>query len=124
MGKLVLVVDDNDKNRKLLKIILEKKGYEVKEAVDGRDAVEIARKEPPDLVLTDIRMPVMDGIEATRIMKSEEPTKSVPVIIITSSAMKGDRERLMAESGCDAYIAKPLDIREVLEVVERFIGAA
>ncbi len=120
-SSLILIVDDDEKNLKLLRVILQNSGYEVLEAKNGEDAVRIAKENIPALILMDIRMPVMDGITATKIIKSEPTTAKIPVIIITSSAMVGNGERIISESGCDEYITKPIDIKELMEIVGKFI---
>lgn len=119
---LVLIVDDNEKNLKLLRVILQNYGYEVLEAQNGEEAVKLAKENIPALILMDIRMPVMDGITATKIIKSEPSTAKIPVIIVTSSAMSGDSERIISESGGDGYISKPINIKELLKVVAEIIG--
>ena len=90
------------------------------EATDGEQGVELARARKPDLILMDIMMPKMDGLEATRILKADTTTKNIPIIALTSYAMKGDKERAL-EAGCDGYIAKPVDIQELLKAVEHFL---
>jgi two-component system, cell cycle response regulator DivK len=122
MSGTVLVADDNERNRKLLRVILDSSGYGVAEVGDGAAAVEAAARIRPDLVLMDFRMPSMDGVEATRRIKADPETAAIPVFIVTSSAMAGDRERILAESGCDAIFTKPIDYKEVLESVRRAIG--
>jgi two-component system cell cycle response regulator DivK len=122
MTKKVLIVDDNEKNRKLLRVILAKAGYETLEAENGRKAVDLAREMLPDIILMDYRMPVMDGIEATKIIKNEGPTSGIPVFIITSSAMAGEQEQIVRESGCDTLYTKPFDYRVILQAVKQRIG--
>ena len=92
------------------------------EAPDGEQGVKITGEKIPDLILMDIMMPKMDGLEATRIIKADNKTKHIPVIALTSYAMKGDREKTI-EAGCDGYIAKPIDIQEVLKTIEHFLTA-
>lgn len=121
MEKKILIVDDDEKNLKLLRVILQNSGYEILEAKNGEDAVKIAKENIPALILMDIRMPVMDGITATKIIKSEHATAKIPVIVITSSAMVGNGERIISESGCDGYITKPIDIKELIEIVGKII---
>jgi CheY-like chemotaxis protein len=122
MEKKILIVDDNEKNLKLLRVILQNYGYEVLEAQNGEEAVKLAKENIPALILMDIRMPVMDGITATKIIKSEPSTAKIPVIIVTSSAMIGDSERIISESGGDGYISKPIDVKKLLKVVAEIIG--
>lgn len=105
----VLVADDNEKNRKLLRVILSKTGFSVTEACNGKRAVELYSSVHHDVVLMDYRMPEMDGIEASKIIKSYNTDKKPLIFIVTSSAMAGDRERIMRESGCDDFFTKPVD---------------
>ena len=119
MAKKILIVEDEPRNLKLLRDLLQRIGYETIEATDGEQGVELARARNPDLILMDIMMPKMDGIEATRILKTDTATKNIPILALTSYAMKGDRERTL-EAGCDGYIAKPVDIQELLKAVELF----
>ena len=122
MGKTILIVEDEPKNLKLLRDLLQRFGYEILEAPDGEQGVKITGEKIPDLILMDIMMPKMDGLEATRIIKADNKTKHIPVIALTSYAMKGDREKTL-EAGCDGYIAKPIDIQEVLKTIEHFLTA-
>ena len=120
MSKVILIVDDQPINVKLLHVVLRKNGYTTLEAIDGKQGVEMARAQKPDLILMDKNMPVMDGLEATQVLKEDNTTKDIPIICISSSAMKGDRE-IILESGCDEYISKPVDIYKVLEIVAQYI---
>jgi two-component system cell cycle response regulator DivK len=120
MGKTILIVEDEPKNMKLLRDLLQRFGYEILEASDGEQGVKSAGEKMPDLILMDIMMPKMDGLEATRIIKADIKTKHIPVIALTSYAMKGDREKTI-EAGCDGYIAKPIDIKEVLKTIETYL---
>ena len=120
--KLILIVDDNEKNRKYLRVVLQKTGYGVLEAEDGEEGVRLARENLPAVILMDVRMPQMDGIEATRILKSDSATSKIPVVITTSSAMKGNREKIVSETGCDDYITKPVEINTLLSAVKRYAG--
>ena len=120
MGKTILIVEDEPKNMKLLRDLLQRFGYEILEAFDGEEGVKSAGENIPNLILMDIMMPKMDGLEATRIIKVDTKTKHIPVIALTSYAMKGDREKTI-EAGCDGYIAKPIDIQEVLKTIEHFL---
>lgn len=114
----ILIVDDNDTNRKLCRAILEQSGYQTREAANGREGLQIVREELPDLILMDVQMPVMDGVETLKRLRADPATRSVPVVALTSYAMKGDRERLLAE-GFSEYVVKPIDIDRFLEVVRR-----
>lgn len=115
----ILIVDDNAKNRKLCRVILVQQGYTVLEAENGAAGLAVARKELPALVLMDIQMPVMDGRETLKQLKAENATKDIPVIALTSYAMKGDRENLL-EAGFRDYLSKPIDISAFLAVVMRY----
>jgi len=120
MGKTILIVEDEPRNLKLLRDLLQRFGYEILEALDGEQGVKLAGEKMPDLILMDIMMPKMDGLEATRIIKANTKTKHIPIIALTSYAMKGDREKTV-EAGCDGYIAKPIDIKEVLKAIEHYL---
>jgi two-component system, cell cycle response regulator DivK len=109
----VLLVEDNEMNRDMLSRRLQRNGYEVAIAVDGAEGVEMARSDPPDLILMDMSLPVLDGWEATRRLKSDEATRRIPVIALTAHAMAGDRERAM-EVGCDDYDTKPIELPRLL----------
>lgn len=118
--KVVLVVEDDELNLKLVRELLEFNGFETLEASNGLEALEMIRQERPSLVLMDIQMPAMDGIEATRRIKSEASTRDIPVIALTSSAMKGDREAILA-AGCDEYMSKPINIHCLLKLIDGFV---
>ena len=120
MGNRILIVEDEPRNMKLMHDLLERFSYQIIEATDGEQGVALAKSSKPDLILMDIMMPKMDGLEATRLIKADVSTNDIPVIALTSYAMKGDRERTI-EAGCDAYIPKPVDIGEVLKTVAHFI---
>lgn len=117
--KKILVVEDVDFNRDLVVQLLEDK-YQVIEAVNGQEGVSIAEKEKPELILMDLSLPVMDGWEATRILKADTILRSIPVIAITAHAMKGDEEKALA-AGCDDYLVKPLDEDELLLKIEKHL---
>lgn len=121
MAKVILIVEDEPKNLKLIRDLLQVSGYITLEATDGKQGVALAKHNKPDLILMDIQMPVMDGIEATRILKTDDETKAIPIIALTSYAMKGDEEKIW-ESGCDGYMAKPLDVKEFLREVSKFLS--
>lgn len=123
MAKTILVVEDNEQNRTLLKDILEYYGYLVIEAANGADGVARAREHLPDLILLDIQMPVMNGFAVLRALRDDPAGRGVPVIALTSFAMKGDREKIMA-AGFQGYIAKPIDTRELPKMVEGFLERA
>jgi len=119
--KTLLIVDDEPKNVKLLRDLLQVAGYRTLEAVNGQQGVALAKAELPDLILMDIQMPVMDGLTAVRLLKSLEETKHISIMALTSYAMKGDRERMLA-AGCDCYMAKPIDIHELMACVKECLG--
>lgn len=121
MSKKVLIVDDNDKNLKLLRMLIQNAGHETLEAENGEEAVRLAKKHIPDLILMDNRMPVMDGITATKILKADPATAKIPIIATTASAMKGDRERIMSEAGCDDYVPKPICAESFMNIVRKYL---
>jgi two-component system cell cycle response regulator DivK len=114
-GLVVLVVEDNEKNRKLVRDLLGFRGFRVVEATTATDALVAARAEDrPDLVLMDVQLPDMDGVEALRLLRADPLTGAIPVVAVTAFAMKGDRERLLAE-GFDGYVSKPIDARTFVD---------
>lgn len=113
----ILLVEDNEMNRDMLSRRLQRKGYEVITAVDGAQGLEMARSEAPQLILMDMSLPVMDGWEATRILKSNAETRSIPIIALTAHAMAGDREKAL-EAGVDDYDTKPVEFPRLLEKIE------
>ncbi len=121
MAKLILIVDDEPKNVTLIRDLLQVKGYSTNEATDGKQAVELAKANIPDLILMDIQMPEMDGIEATGILKTDAATKNIPILALSSYAMMGDKERILG-AGCDGYLAKPFDIIELLIIVAEYLS--
>jgi two-component system cell cycle response regulator DivK len=122
MTKRVLIVDDNEDNRQILIDLLTSNGYEVLEALSGPDAVAIATRETPDLVLMDIQLPGFDGLDATRRIKAIPALARTPVIAVTSYALAGD-DRKAADAGCDAYVTKPFSPRALLAQVRTFLEA-
>jgi two-component system, cell cycle response regulator DivK len=117
VARTVLVVEDNELNLKLLNDILEYHGYTVFTTRLGEPALELARQHRPDLILMDIQLPDISGMEATRRLKADEQTRTIPIIAVTAFAMSGDEAKILA-SGCDAYIAKPFNVVEFLKLVE------
>jgi two-component system cell cycle response regulator DivK len=117
-GEQILVVEDNAKNMTLLRDVLRATGYRTLEATTGRQALLLATEHGPALVLMDIRLPDMDGVDALKQLRLDERTASIPVIAVTAQAMKGDSERFK-EAGFDGYLSKPVDIDELLTTVER-----
>lgn len=121
MAKTVLIVEDNELNMKLFHDLLEAHGYNTIETKDGREALELAREHHPDLILMDIQLPEISGLEVTKWIKEDASLKGIPVIAVTAFAMKGDEEKIR-EGGCEAYLAKPISVANFLETVERFLG--
>ena len=119
----VLLVEDNEMNRDMLSRRLIRRGFEVIFAVDGQQGVDLARSERPDIILMDMSLPVIDGWEATRRVKADNATRSVPVIGLTAHAMSGDRERAI-EAGCDDYDTKPVELDRLIGKIERLLSAA
>jgi two-component system, cell cycle response regulator DivK len=119
--KVVLLVEDNPDNRGIYRTILEHGRFEVLEAEDGQTGVDLARTRQPDLILMDVAIPLIDGWEATRMLKADPETSGIPIIALTAHALQSDRERA-EEVGCDGYIAKPVLPRAVLAEVERRLG--
>jgi CheY-like chemotaxis protein len=115
----VLVVEDVDFNRELIVQLLEDK-YEVIEAVNGQQGVELAERERPELILMDLSLPVMDGWEATRRLKANADLRAIPIIALTAHAMKGDKEKALA-AGCDDYLVKPLDEDELMTRIAKYL---
>ena len=116
----VLLVEDQEDNRDMLSRRLVKRGYQVEIAVDGAEGVEKTRSEAPDLILMDMSLPVIDGWEATRILKADDGTRSIPVVALTAHAMSTDREKAF-EAGCDAYETKPIELPRLLETMEKLL---
>ena len=121
MTKRVLIVEDNDLNMKLFHDLLEAHGYDVLQTKDGLEALQLARVHRPDLILMDIQLPEVSGLEVTKWIKEDDNLKSIPIIAVTAFAMKGDEEKIR-EGGCEAYIAKPISIAHFLETVRRFLN--
>ena len=116
----ILIVEDNEMNRDMLSRRLERKGFEVIMAEDGKQGVDMSRSETPDLILMDLSLPVMDGWEATSTIKSYDNTKNIPIIVLTAHAMSGDREKAL-EAGADEYDTKPIDFKRLLGKIKDFI---
>ncbi len=117
----ILLIEDNQMNRDMLSRRLTRKGYEVVNAVDGEQGMAMARSEAPDLILMDMSLPVLDGWEATRQLKSAPETQAIPVIALTAHAMAGDREKAV-EAGCNDYDTKPIELPRLLEKIEALLG--
>jgi two-component system cell cycle response regulator DivK len=121
MTKTVLIVEDNELNMKLFHDLLSAHGYETLQTRDGVQALAMAREHRPDLILMDIQLPEVSGLEVTRWIKEDESLKDIPVVAVTAFAMKGDEEK-MREGGCEAYIAKPISVGKFIETVRRFLS--
>jgi two-component system cell cycle response regulator DivK len=120
-GELILVVEDNEKNRKLVRDVLTFKGYTIVEADNGEDGVRLAQERVPKLILMDIQLPGIDGIEALRRIRANDATRAIPIIAVTASAMDRDRQQIMA-AGFDAYQSKPLNVKEFIAAVEAILA--
>ena len=121
MTKTVLIVEDNELNMKLFHDLLEAQGYETLETREGLQALSLARQHRPDLILMDIQLPEISGLEVTKWLKEDDALKSIPVVAVTAFAMKGDEE-VIRQGGCEAYISKPISVTGFLDTVRRFIG--
>ena len=117
----VLLVEDDALSLKLMKDVLEAHGYHVEQATNGIDGLEMARRQPPDLIVMDIGLPAMDGVEVTRSLKADSAVRSIPVLAVTAYAMPADEER-MRGAGCDAFLTKPLRFAEFVAVVARLLA--
>ena len=121
MSKRILIVEDQEDNRTILRDVLSTVGYELFEALNGKDGVRLAQSERPDLILMDIQLPEMDGYQATQQIKSIAELKTIPIIAVTSYALSGDEAKARA-AGCDGYIAKPFSPRELLAKVRKYLS--
>jgi two-component system cell cycle response regulator DivK len=121
MAKTVLIVEDNELNMKLFRDLLEAHGYKTLQTRNGIEALSLAREHQPDLILMDIQLPEVSGLDVTKWLKEDEALRHIPVIAVTAFAMKGDEERIR-EGGCEAYISKPITVSMFLETVRQFIG--
>jgi two-component system cell cycle response regulator DivK len=120
-GKRVLIVEDNELNMKLFHDLLEAHGYDTLQTKDGMEALKLAREHHPDLILMDIQLPEVSGLEVTKWIKEDEDLRKIPIIAVTAFAMKGDEEKIR-EGGCEAYIAKPISVANFLQTVARFLN--
>jgi two-component system cell cycle response regulator DivK len=120
MSKCILVVEDQEDNRQILRDLLGNAGYELIEAENGEEAIAAVTKRRPHLILMDIQLPIMDGYEATRRIRTNPELKSVPIIAVTSYALAGDEEKALA-AGCDGYVCKPYSPRELLAKVRAYL---
>ena len=120
VAKTVLIVEDNELNMKLFHDLLDAHGYKTLQTRSGMEALKIAREQRPDLILMDIQLPEVSGLEVTKWLKEDDDLKSIPVIAVTAFAMKGDEEKIR-EGGCEAYIAKPISVANFLQTIARFL---
>jgi two-component system cell cycle response regulator DivK len=121
MSKRILVVEDQEDNRRILRDLLASVGYEIIEAVTGEQGIALAEAQRPDLILMDIQLPGVDGYEATRRIKANDALRHIPIIAVTSYALSGDDTKAL-EAGCDAYIAKPYSPRELLAKIRQYVA--
>lgn len=118
----VMIVEDNEMNRDMLSRRLKRRGFEVVIAENGQIAVDTVKEQNPDIILMDMRMPVMDGWTATKVLKENSETASIPIIGLSANAMEGDRERAV-QAGCDSYETKPVNFEKLLELMDSFTNA-
>jgi len=121
MSKKVLIVEDNELNMKLFHDLLEAHGYETLQTREGLKAIDMARDHRPDLILMDIQLPEVSGLDVTKWLKSDEDLSGIPVVAVTAFAMKGDEERIR-DGGCEGYLSKPITVTSFIETIRKFIG--
>ena len=121
MSKTILIVEDNDLNMKLFHDLLEAHGYNTLQTKDGIEALKLARLHRPDLILMDIQLPEISGLEVTKWIKEDDDLKSIPIIAVTAFAMKGDEEKIL-RGGCEAYLSKPISVAKFFETIDHFLG--
>jgi len=121
MSKTILIVEDNDLNMKLFNDLLQAHGYNTLQTMDGRDVLKIVEEKHPDLILMDIQLPEISGLEVTKMLKADDDLKDIPVIAVTAFAMKGDEEKIR-EGGCEGYIAKPISVPTFLDTIAKFLN--
>jgi len=122
VAKTVLIVEDNELNMKLFHDLLEAHGYSIVGTRSGVEAIELARTHRPDLILMDIQLPEVSGLEVTKWIKDDPELQAIPVVAVTAFAMKGDEERIR-QGGCEAYLSKPISVAKFMETIRRFLGA-
>ena len=122
MAKTVLIVEDSELNMRLFNDLLEAFGYRTVKTRDGRQALPLAREHKPDLIVMDIQLPEVSGLEVTKWLKDDAELKAIPVVAITAFAMKGDEERIR-EGGCEAYLSKPISVGKFIETIRHFLGS-
>lgn len=120
MAKTVLIVEDNELNMKLFRDLLQAHGYDTIESREGIEALRLARERKPNLILMDIQLPEVSGLEVAKWIKEDEELKGIPIVAVTAFAMKGDEEKIR-QGGCEAYLAKPISLTNFLETVEKYI---
>ncbi len=121
MTKKILIVEDNELNLKLFNDVLEAHGYETLETREGLKALDLARAHNPDLILMDIQLPEVSGLEVTKWLKEDDELRKIPVIAVTAFAMKGDEEKIR-DGGCEAYISKPISVSHFIKTIDRILG--
>ncbi len=121
MSKKILIVEDNQLNMKLFRDLLEAAGYQTVRTADGRHVLDLARRESPDLILMDIQLPEVSGLDVTRMLKTDSEVRHIPVVAVTALAMKGDEEKIL-DVGCDGYIAKPIAVADFMRAIAGFLG--
>jgi two-component system, cell cycle response regulator DivK len=123
VGKWVLIIEDNPLNMKLFSAIIEAQGYHVLAATDGSHGLDLAHKQHPDLIVVDVQLPDISGLDLTRSLKADKDTRDIPIIVTTAHGLSGDAEEIQA-SGCDGFMAKPIAIAQFLELIELFVTRA
>ncbi len=121
MAQTILIVEDNELNMKLFRDLLEAQGYNVIQTRDGMQALDLARSERPDLIVMDIQLPQVSGLEVTKWIKADDDLKHIPVVAVTAFAMKGDEEKIR-EGGCEAYVAKPISVNDFLSTIRKHLN--
>ena len=121
MSNTVLIVEDNELNMKLFHDLLEAHGIGTIETRNGKDVLELAREHSPDLILMDIQLPEISGLDVTKMLKADDELKSIPVIAVTAFAMKGDEQKI-GEGGCEDYISKPISVTHFMEVIQKYLS--
>ena len=121
MAKTILIVEDNELNMKLFNDLLERSGHATLRTKSGVEAIALAREHHPDLILMDIQLPEVSGLEVTKWLKDDQDLKKIPVVAVTAFAMKGDEERIR-EGGCEAYLSKPISVGKFIETIRHFLG--
>lgn len=121
MSKTILIVEDNELNMKLFNDLLQAHGYETMQTKDGREVMGLVRERRPDLILMDIQLPEVSGLDITRMLKDDAEFRDIPVIAVTAFAMKGDEEKIR-EGGCEGYIAKPISVASFLQTISKFLN--